>query len=194
MELGNQIRQYRCRQNLSQEELAEQVYVTRQTISNWETGKSCPDIHSLLLLSSIFQVSLDQLIKGDLSKMKETIHEYDLKKWNHYGIIYTVLFAVSFLSFAPLLIFGKLYGFVLWILLYAATMVYAVKVERLKKAYNIHTLKEIVAFTEGKRLDEIETQVEAGKRPYQIFLSIFISACIAFVSAALFFWLFKRFL
>lgn len=194
MELGNQIRQYRCRQNLSQEELAEQVYVTRQTISNWETGKSCPDIHSLLLLSSIFQVSLDLLIKGDLSKMKQTIHEHDLKRWNRYGIIYTVLFAVSFLSFAPLVIFGKLYGFVLWILLYAATMVYAVKVEQLKKAYNIHTLKEIVAFTEGKRLDEIETKVEAGKRPYQIFLSIFISACIAFVSAALFFSLFKRFL
>ena len=61
MELNKQIKKYRTMMNLSQEELAEKVYVTRQTISNWETGKSYPDIHSLLLLSSLFNVSLDQL-------------------------------------------------------------------------------------------------------------------------------------
>lgn len=44
--------------NLSQEELAEKIYVTRQTISNWENDKSYPDIHSLLLLSSTFHISL----------------------------------------------------------------------------------------------------------------------------------------
>ena len=47
MELSAQIKKYRTELNLSQEELAEKVYVTRQTISNWETGKSYPDIHSL---------------------------------------------------------------------------------------------------------------------------------------------------
>ena len=47
MELNAQIKKYRTEFNLSQEELAEKVYVTRQTISNWETGKSYPDIHSL---------------------------------------------------------------------------------------------------------------------------------------------------
>ena len=62
MELNAQIKKYRTELNLSQEELAEKVYVTRQTISNWENGKSYPDIHSLLLLSSLFNVSLDQLI------------------------------------------------------------------------------------------------------------------------------------
>ena len=54
MELNAQIKKYRTELNLSQEELAEKVYVTRQTISNWENGKSYPDIHSLLLLSSLF--------------------------------------------------------------------------------------------------------------------------------------------
>ena len=53
MELSNQIRKYRTEHKLSQEELAEKVYVSRQTISNWENGKSYPDIHSLLLLSSL---------------------------------------------------------------------------------------------------------------------------------------------
>ena len=56
MELNKQIKKYRRMMNLSQEELAERVYVTRQTISNWETGKSYPDIHSLLLLSTLFNL------------------------------------------------------------------------------------------------------------------------------------------
>lgn len=47
MELNKQIKKYRTIMNLTQEDLAERVYVTRQTISNWETGKSYPDIHSL---------------------------------------------------------------------------------------------------------------------------------------------------
>lgn len=42
MELGNQIKAHRAALSLSQEELAEKVYVTRQTVSNWETGKSTP--------------------------------------------------------------------------------------------------------------------------------------------------------
>lgn len=90
MELSIQIKKYRTELHLSQEELAEKVYVTRQTISNWENEKSYPDIHSLLLLSSLFNVSLDQLIKGDIEKMKEIISEQEIKKFNYYGSIYTV--------------------------------------------------------------------------------------------------------
>ena len=88
MELNAQIKKYRTELNLSQEELAEKVYVTRQTISNWENGKSYPDIHSLLLLSSLFNVSLDQLIKGDIETMKEMINEQEVKKFNYYGNIF----------------------------------------------------------------------------------------------------------
>jgi len=65
---------------ISQEELAEKVYVSRQTVSNWETGKNYPDIHSVLLLSSVFNVSLDQLIKGDVEIMKNEIKETEIKK------------------------------------------------------------------------------------------------------------------
>ena len=73
MEIGTQIKKYRNELKLSQEELAEKVFVTRQTISNWETEKNYPDIHSVLLLSSIFNISLDQLIKGDIEIMKKEI-------------------------------------------------------------------------------------------------------------------------
>lgn len=70
MELGRQIRKYRTEARLSQEQLADLIFVSRQTISNWENDRNYPDIKSLVLLSEVFHVSMDQLIKGDVEKMK----------------------------------------------------------------------------------------------------------------------------
>ena len=86
MQVGNQIKKYRDQLHLSQEQLAEKIYVTRQTISNWETNKSYPDIHSLVLLSQIFNVSIDQLVKGDLEMMKYYLSLF--YHLSHYGLIY----------------------------------------------------------------------------------------------------------
>lgn len=91
MELGSQIKKYRTNMNISQEELAEKIYVTRQTISNWENNKSYPDIHSLLLLSSLFQVSPDQLIKGDVKIMKEEINKVEIQHFNRDGAIFSLV-------------------------------------------------------------------------------------------------------
>ena len=65
MELGKQIRKYRKEQSLSQDELAEKVYVSRQTISNWENDKSYPDVNSLILLSEVFHTSIDPDLSRD---------------------------------------------------------------------------------------------------------------------------------
>lgn len=178
MELSTQIKKYRRALNLSQEKLAEKVYVTRQTISNWENGKSYPDIHSLLLLSSLFHVSLDQLIKGDLETMKEIINEQEVKQFNHYSSIYTVHLVLLLLSAVPLFMWLERYAFIPFGILFAITMLWALKVEKLKKENDIQTYKEIVAFTEGKKLDEIQKQVEVGKRPYQKVLLVIGSAVI----------------
>ena len=78
MELGNHIKHYRNEKGLSQEELAERVYVTRQTISNWENNKNYPDINSIVLLSEVFEISIDNLIKGDLEQMKREIYRKNL--------------------------------------------------------------------------------------------------------------------
>ena len=178
MELNAQIKKYRSSLNLSQEELAEKVYVTRQTISNWENGKSYPDIHSLLLLSSLFNVSLDQLIKGDIETMKDIINEQEIKKFNFYGNIFSIHFLVLIISAAPLFIWLERYAFIPFGLLFAITMFWALKVEKIKKENDIQTYKEIVAFCEGKKLDELHKAVEAGKRPYQNVLKVVISAVV----------------
>lgn len=181
MELNAQIKKYRTEQNLSQEELAEKVYVTRQTVSNWENGKSYPDIHSLLLLSSLFQVSLDRLVKGDIETMKEIINEQEVRKLNFYGTIFTIHFVFLLLAAVPLFWMLEMYAFVPFGILFVITMFWALKVEKIKKENDVQTYKEIVAFMEGKKLDELHKQVEAGKRPYQNFLKVFAGAAAAVV-------------
>ncbi len=91
MELGKQIKMHRQEAHLSQEELANRVYVSRQTISNWENDKSYPDVNSLVLLSEIFQISLDNLIKGDIEVMKDVIQKEEIEKMNRYGKSYTIM-------------------------------------------------------------------------------------------------------
>ena len=194
MELHIQIKKYRTNMNLSQEELAEKVYVTRQTISNWENNKNYPDIHSLLLLSSLFNISLDQLIKGDINIMREEINKAELKKINRYSAVFTLLLVLLVVSAVPLAVFLGYYGLMITGILFVITMYFAIKIEKYKKDNDIQTYKEIVSFTEGKRLDEIERNREYGKRPYQKVLLAFASAIIAFLVCMLFVWLLKSFI
>ena len=65
MELGKKIAEIRKEHDLTQEGLAEICSVTRQTISNWENGKSCPDLETLVLISDTFDITLDEMLKGD---------------------------------------------------------------------------------------------------------------------------------
>ncbi len=180
MEVSSQIKKYRSNMGISQEELAEKVYVSRQTVSNWETGKNYPDIHSLLLFSSLFNVSLDELIKGDVVSLKKENKEMEINKFNSYGNVFTVLCVLTAISAVPLAAWLKWYAVIPWGMLFAVTMYFALKLEKIKKENDISTYKEIVAFTEGRLLDEMETQQEIGKRPYQRVLLVVGSAAFGF--------------
>ena len=144
MEFANQLKKYRTEKNLSQEQLAEEIFVTRQTISNWETEKSYPDVHSLMLLSSLFQVSLDQLLKGDIEIMKNEIKKEDIAQFNKYSVMYTISLLVTVVSAIPLFELLKWLGVIIWVLIAATSFVVAFKVEALKKQHHIQTYKEIV--------------------------------------------------
>lgn len=189
MELGNQIKKYRMDFNWSQDELADKVYVTRQTISNWENDKNYPDIKSLLLLSSVFGISLDTLVKGDLEEMKEQVKEADIKQLNHDSAIYAVLLLVAIISPIPLAHFLGFVGIGIWAVLMVVTFYYAIRIEKQKKKHDIQTYKEILAFSEGKRLDEMEKNREIGKRPYQKVLLAIGSGVVTAAVAALMIWL-----
>ena len=185
MELGKQIKKHRQEVQLSQEELADRVYVSRQTISNWENDKSYPDVNSLVLLSEIFQSSLDNLIKGDIEVMKDVIQKEEIVKMNRYGKIYTIMLIVTAVSAVPLFMWLGVWAFIPWGIIWALSMYFAFQVEKVKKDNDVQTYKEIVAFSEGKLLDDIQKQREIGKRPYQKIFLVIGSALITFVVCVL---------
>lgn len=192
MEIGKQIKKYRTDRKLSQEALAERIFVSRQTISNWENDKNYPDMKSLLLLSSLFNVSLDILVKGDLEEMKKEIKKEEISKFEKDGKIFTILLIADIILVVPLMkIFEKNMGFLIFILIWLASMYYASKVERHKKNHDVKTYKELNAFLEGRTLEGNEKYIEYGKRPYQswaIALGVgLITAIVAFIMAIILF-------
>ena len=74
MEIGKKLKDARMRSGFTQESVDEKVNVSRQTISNWENEKSYPDITSVIELSNLYSISLDELLKGD-EKMMEHLEE-----------------------------------------------------------------------------------------------------------------------
>ncbi|AIK35584.1 XRE family transcriptional regulator [Bacillus pseudomycoides] len=64
MNLGSQLKKFRESKNFSQEDVARKVGVTRQAVYKWESNKSYPDIDNLILLSELYEVTIDELIKG----------------------------------------------------------------------------------------------------------------------------------
>ena len=74
MEIGKKLKNARIEAGLTQEKAAEKINVSRKTISNWENEKSYPDIISVIALSDLYSVSLDELLKGD-QKMAEHLEE-----------------------------------------------------------------------------------------------------------------------
>jgi transcriptional regulator with XRE-family HTH domain len=102
MELGKRIAEIRKEHSLTQEGLAEICNVTRQTISNWENGKSYPDLETLVLISDTFDVSLDVMLKGDRKMVSETTKEQ--KHGKHFAV--KVIFAVIITA---LIVLGGIY-------------------------------------------------------------------------------------
>ncbi len=115
--LGGNILKLRKMQGLSQEQLAEQVEVTRQTISNWELGETTPNPNQLKLLSKALRVSIDELLDNEMKevlmrKISETEKKVSnteqlsgmiiklLKGFGKVAIIYIVLVIVAIIGLA----------------------------------------------------------------------------------------------
>ena len=164
MELSKTIKRLRTEKGWSQETLAEKAYVSRQTISNWENEKNYPDVHSLLILSDLFGVSLDELIKGDVETMKNTIHNKDasaLKRAQWCGVIGLILLMAVV---TPIYEHFGTVGMVIGSLLAGALAVFTFmsfhKMEAIKSEHDIQTQREILAFMNGETLDDIEKAKE----------------------------------
>lgn len=81
MEFNEKLQQLRKNNSLTQEQLAEQLYVSRTAISKWESGKGYPNIESLKCISKLFSVSIDDLLSGEeLITLAETENHSNIKR------------------------------------------------------------------------------------------------------------------
>lgn len=99
MEIGQKLKEKRTQLQISQEQLAEQIGVTRQTIASWEKGKTYPDIGSILKLSDLYGVSLDELLKEDAHMKKHVENTAALagSLWNGLFVTAVLLLPASML-------------------------------------------------------------------------------------------------
>ena len=164
LEIGKTIKQHRTELGWSQEVLAEKAYVSRQTVSNWETEKSYPDVHSLLILSDLFGVSLDELIKGDVAVMKEQVKSKDVRTFKKLQLIGVLGILLLIVTGVPLLEYGGAIGGVVWGALAVGVFLAWHRFEQIKSENDVQTYREVLAFVNGSTLDDIEKEKEAQKR------------------------------
>lgn len=94
MDFDKKIIELRKQNNLTQEDLAEKLNVSRQTVSNWETAKCYPDIETLVIISNKFNVSLDVLIKENVKMIKDIDKKVRINKKLKYSVLILILLLV----------------------------------------------------------------------------------------------------
>lgn len=93
MNLKEKLIKLRKDNNLTQDELAEKLYISRQTVSNWENGRTYPDIETLILISNKFYISLDDLLKTD----KKVVRDIDKKIKSHKKLTIIIILLIIIL-------------------------------------------------------------------------------------------------
>lgn len=188
MNLSKQIKHYRQLRNFSQEELAERIYVSRQTISNWENERSYPDINNLLLLSVLFDVSLDELVKGDVEMMRSKVDVSRMNEWSWAMIVSGVL---GILSIIPALKYLGRSGWLIVVPLFALSLLSSIMIERMKKKNNIKTYSEILAFLNGQEVNDEKVKREKNNlwvmKLGLVLLTAFITLGILYISSLIFY-------
>ena len=92
MNFGDKLKQYRLKEGLSQEQLAEKIGVSRQAITKWETKRGLPDVENMIILAELFKLTLDELVLEEVKKQEgkaavfesETVYDIDTSK--HFDI------------------------------------------------------------------------------------------------------------
>ena len=93
MNIGEKLYELRKGKNLSQEEVADKLNVTRQTISKWETNQSTPDFDKIKPLCELYDITADELLTGEIKeKTEQPLNKQEIKKERANGIAAGVLF------------------------------------------------------------------------------------------------------
>ena len=100
MKIGDKLKNARLHKKLTQEEVAEKLFVSRQSISNWENNKTYPDIGNVIALSDLYQISLDELLKGSDNFMKHLEESTNIVESNKKLIFIIVIALIAMIIMA----------------------------------------------------------------------------------------------
>lgn len=98
MRLGDEIKDKRLKLRLTQDQVSQELHISRQTLSNWENNKTLPDIQSLISLSNLYGLSLDELIKEDTRLQKKIKIKDNFEDMIMYLGCIVVPISIAFLS------------------------------------------------------------------------------------------------
>lgn len=105
MDIGKKIKHLRLINEMTQEDVANQLFISRQVISKWELGKSLPDLTNLLALSNLFNVSIDSLLKEDSNLQNQIIKQSNYKRYLIIAAIYIYSLITLIIMFCCLIAF-----------------------------------------------------------------------------------------
>ncbi|AFU71607.1 helix-turn-helix transcriptional regulator [Bifidobacterium sp. W8109] len=184
MELGSQIRRYRSERGMSQDDLAGRIFVSRQTISNWENDRTYPDVQNLLLLSDLFDVTIDQLIKGDLDTMKQAfdkdVRSMKILNMILYGLA-AAIFIVDGLTLYGVAVAKREWPWPLSLMGLLALLVLLGMIigleENIKRRNDIRTYREIKAFLAGEEVDRSDRGHAPSLRKRLLLLLLVMVVC-----------------
>lgn len=100
MKIGYKLKNARLKKSMTQEEVAEKLFVSRQSISNWENNKTYPDIGNVIALSDLYQISLDELLKGSDNFMKHLEESTNIVESNKKLIFIIVIALIAMIVMA----------------------------------------------------------------------------------------------
>ena len=195
MNLSEKITTLRKRENMSQEELANRLNVSRQAVSRWESGTALPDALNILRLSKLFDVTTDYILNDDYESDKDIPivknTEKEMKSMFDSKLLFIVFSAVSMIIFIGQIIAFIEYQYVIWSLVLTGITVLSIAIfetvykktgankDKYYKYYYKFTAVTALYFPSnilGFRI------MHLYPRPYSILVPIFLSMVIYVVS------------
>ena len=162
MEFNEKLQYFRKKSNLTQEELAEKLFVSRTAISKWESGRGMPSISSLKAISEVFNVSIDELLSSEeIIEVVEKENKENMKSFKN--IIFGIMDLMSIIFlFIPL--FGKeINGYIYLVTLFSIEQVgkyFYLIIIGVTILYGVAEL--IISKFENKSVDKINSIISLG--------------------------------
>lgn len=159
MLIGQKIKELRKISGFSQEDLSEQINISRQTISSWENEKTYPDLQSIVLLADTFNITVEKLIGEDVLVMREELSQKSKNKIkrnkdreliNRLTAARLITAVLGGILLFPVYQYFDFFYLIIPVTLLFLTAILTIPIEKLRRKYQLKNYQEVVAFFDEK--------------------------------------------